>query len=89
MQSNTKESHRKCKEIFVNRKNNGDDDPEKDVWTLQFPTIRAAIQMVDELTQFAQNSLEDQQLFMSLYSIFRLLKDRIQLLKQQILQATF
>ena len=82
------ESYRKCNEICVNSESN-DDDPENDVRTFKFPTIRAAIQMVDELTQFAQNSLEDEQLFISLNSVCRLLKEIILRLKQEILKVTF
>ena len=79
-------SHEKCKEICVNSESN-DDDPEKDARTLKFSTIPAAVQVADDLTQFAQNSL-DKQLFISLHSVFRLLKERIQCLQLEI-KTTF
>ena len=37
-----------CKNICVDSDSN-DDDPEKDEKSLKFPTIRVAVQMVDEL----------------------------------------
>ena len=70
---NTKSHIGRAKKIFVDI-NNNDDDPEKEEKTLKFPTIRVSIQMVDELTQFAQDSLEDEELVIPLNPVWRLFK---------------
>ena len=48
---NTRESQ-SAQKICVGS-NSNEDDPEKEEKTLTFPTSRVAIQMADELTQFA------------------------------------
>ena len=48
------------------------------------PSIRSAIQMVDDLTLFAQVTLEDEELVTTLNSACRLLQEkRLQCLKQK------
>ena len=71
------ESHGKCKEICVDSDSNVDDPEkeekeEKEEKTPKFRTIRVAIQMVDKLKQFAHNSLEHEELVISLNSVCRL-----------------
>ena len=72
---NIKESHGSAKKLCVDSDSN-DDEPEKEEKALTFPTSRSAIQLVDELTQFAWDSVEEEELVTSLNSVCRLHKER-------------
>ena len=79
---NTKKSHLKCKKFCVNSDSN-DDEPEEER-TVKAPTIRVAIQMVDELMQFAQDSLENEEIAIFVNLVWRLLQEkRLYRLKQK------
>ena len=78
-----------AKKICVDS-DSSDDEAEYEEKRVSVPSIRAAIQMVDELTLFAQVTLEDEELVTTLNSACRLLQEkRLQCLKQKTLVTTF
>ena len=71
-----KSSIESAKKICFDSDSN-DNEPEIGEKTLKFPTIRVAIEMVDELKQSAQDSLEDEEVVISLNSVWRLLREKL------------
>ena len=71
------------KKIGIDSDSSGD-EAEHEEKTVSVPSIRAAIQMIDELTLFVQVTLEDEELDTTLNSVCRLLQEkRVQCLKQK------
>ena len=56
------------KKVFIDSDSN-DDESEEEEKAVKVPTLHAALQMVDEMMQFANDSLEDEDFIISLNSV--------------------